>query len=225
MNNEEMASGEIPEEPGADTGASAAFASEEIPALITALLFSGGETVAGDELSAFLDVSKEDFNVLIEETAGSLRPLGLDILAAAGGYRLVTAAQWDEPIQGFYTKIRKAKLSKSALEVLAVIAYEQPVTRARVDELRQVSSESTIKLLLDRRVIKVSGRADTPGRPFLYKTTDAFLETFGLQSLKDLPPRPQSLDFEPEEGFGAIEDQSAEESLEEMEHELGLDEG
>jgi segregation and condensation protein B len=75
-----------------------------------------------------------------------------------------------------------------------VISYEQPVTRARVDELRQVNSESTVRSLLDKRLITVKGRAETPGRPFLYGTTRRFLEVFGLHSLDDLPPRPPSLE-------------------------------
>ncbi len=191
--------GEVPEE---QAGGSAAQIPEERSdhqqrdraALLTALLFTAGETIEQGQLSEHFGLGRDELKVLVEETAAELRPRGLDILAAAGGYKLVTASQWDEAISAFHRTVRKARLSKSALEILAVIAYEQPVTRTRVEELRQVSSESTIRTLLERRLISVAGREDSPGRPFLYKTTPLFLETFGLNSLTDLPPRPESLD-------------------------------
>ncbi|MBN2082314.1 SMC-Scp complex subunit ScpB [bacterium] len=163
-------------------------------ALLVALLFAAGETVAADRLMEYFRLEPDELSVLVDETAGSLRPQGLDIIGAAGGYKLVTAAQWDSYLSSFHRKVRKAKLSKSALEILAVIAYEQPVTRSRVDELRQVNSESTVRSLLDKRLITVAGRAESPGRPFIYKTTAHFLEVFGLASLDDLPPRPPSLE-------------------------------
>lgn len=166
----------------------------EQAALLTALLFTAGETIAEAQLAEHFGLGRDELRVLAEETAAELRRNGLDILAAAGGYKLVTASQWDESISAFHRTVRKSRLSKSALEILAVIAYEQPVTRTRVEELRQVSSESTIRTLLERRLITVAGREDSPGRPFLYKTTPLFLETFGLNSLADLPPRPESLD-------------------------------
>jgi len=178
---------------GADVGARD-LRREEQAALLTALLFTAGETIEEAQLAEHFSLRRDELKVLAEETAAELRPRGLDILAAAGGYKLVTASQWDEAIAAFHRTVRKARLSKSALEILAVIAYEQPVTRTRVEELRQVSSESTIRTLLERRLITVAGREDSPGRPFLYKTTPLFLETFGLNSLADLPPRPESLD-------------------------------
>jgi len=192
-------------------------------AQLTAVLFSAGEVVSTERLAAFLGLAEDALRVLVEEAAGMLRPLGLDILSAAGGYRLVTAAQWDEALRQFHQDVRRAKLTRSALEILAIIAYEQPVSRGRIDELRQVNSESTIRTLLERRLITVAGRADAPGRPFLYRTTELFLQTFGLGSLDDLPPRPaallpekwggsERLNLEDLPGFGEAEfDEAAEE--------------
>jgi segregation and condensation protein B len=77
--------------------------------------------------------------------------------------------------------------------MLAIVAYEQPVSRGQIEEVRQVNSDSTVRALLNRRLIAVAGRSEAAGRPFLYKTTDQFLEVFGLGSLADLPPRPSSL--------------------------------
>jgi len=158
------------------------------------VLFSAGEIVSTERLANYFDIDLVELDVLAAEAAGQLRPLGLDVMAAAGGFKLVTTGSWDSYLKNFHRKVRKTRLSKSALEILAVISYEQPVTRARVDELRQVNSEGPIRTLLDKRIITVAGRADTPGRPFLYRTTDYFLEVFGLDSLDDLPPRPPSLE-------------------------------
>jgi segregation and condensation protein B len=179
---------------------------EERQALLTALLFTGGEVLAAERLEAHFALDAAALELLVEETSAALRPLGLDILKAAGGYRLVTAAQWDPFLRDFYRQVRKAKLSRNALEILAVIAYEQPVTRTRVDELRQSSSESSIRTLLERRLVTVAGRDEGPGRPFRYRTTDAFLELFGLESLADLPPRPASFDVQAVAGFGVAEE-------------------
>jgi segregation and condensation protein B len=163
--------------------------------LLTAILFAGTDVLEAERLGNWFGLAPHELEVLVEETAAALRPQGLDIVKAAGGYRLVTAAEWDGYLRGFYRQVRKSRLSKNALEILAVIAYEQPVTRTRIDELRQANSESAVRTLLDRRLITVAGREEGPGRPFLYKTTDACLELFGLTGLEDLPPRPANLDL------------------------------
>lgn len=163
---------------------------DEHYAVLTAILFTSGEVVDADRLAEYFTLDQTGLAVLVAETAGRLRPLGLDIVRAAEGYRLLTSSSLDDYVRQFHTRLRKSKLSRSALEILAIIAYDQPIERSKIDDIRQVSSESTVRTLLDRRLIKVSGRTDAPGRPFLYKTTAQFLETFGLDSLEDLPPRP-----------------------------------
>ena len=191
----------------------AALSAPEKRALLSALLFSAGEVLPADRLGEFLGLDAAGLLLLVEEAGGELRALGLDILSAAGGFRIVTTGRWDAYLARFHRQVRRAKLSKSALEILAVIAYEQPVSRVRVDELRQVNSESTLRALLDKHLITVAGRAETPGRPFLYRTTAKFLEVFGLATLDDLPPRPASLDLAP-----PSEDEGGE-----SEEKLGLD--
>jgi segregation and condensation protein B len=166
----------------------------EQQALLTALLFASGEVLLEERLASHYELMSHELELLVEETAAALRQCGLDIVKSAGGYRLVTAAAWDEHLRSFYRQVRKSKLSRNALEILAVIAYEQPVTRVKIDELRQANSESAVRTLLERRLITVAGREDSPGRPFKYKTTDSFLELFGLSSLADLPPKPLSFD-------------------------------
>jgi segregation and condensation protein B len=174
----------------------------ERSATLCAILFTSGEVVEAQRLAEFFATDAAGLEILVAETAGSLRPLGLDILRAAEGYRLLTSSQLDSYVRQFHTKLRKSKLSRSSLEILAIIAYEQPIERSRIDDIRQVNSESTIRTLLDRRLIKVAGRTDAPGRPFLYRTTAQFLEIFGLDSLDDLPPRPAIL-AESEQGSTA----------------------
>jgi segregation and condensation protein B len=180
----------------------------EQQALLTALLFASGEVLDAVRLGSYFGLAPQDLELLVEEAAAALRLSGLDIVGAAGGYRLVTAAQWDDALRMFYRQVRKSKLSRNALEILAVIAYEQPVTRVKIDELRQANSESAVRTLLERRLITVAGREEGPGKPFKYKTTDAFLELFGLGDLADLPPRPVSFDVPkggPDPDYGGLD--------------------
>jgi segregation and condensation protein B len=192
----------------------AELADDERRALLSALLFSTGEVLDASRLQEFLRLSADELDELALECGKEMQPFGLDVLKVAGGYRMVTASRWDALLTLFHRKIRKARLSKSALEILAIVAYEQPVSRSRIDELRQVNSESTVRSLLERRLITIAGRSETPGRPFLYRTTPQFLDTFGISALDDLPPRPVSLDFA---GDGLLEGPFAE--LEELDDE------
>ncbi|MFQ3612068.1 MAG: SMC-Scp complex subunit ScpB [Fimbriimonadales bacterium] len=117
----------------------------------------------------------------------------LQVVAIAGGYQLAT-----KPDYAFYiTRLLKPParpLSRSALEVLAIIAYEQPVTQAQIDTLRGVDSSHTVRLLLAKGLIQEVGRKEVPGRPILYGTTAQFLHYFGLNSLDDLPEKPEASD-------------------------------
>lgn len=105
----------------------------------------------------------------------------------AGGYRLLTCGELGGRLAEFFATRSKERLSRAALETLAIIAYKQPATRAVVESIRGVSSDSVVTNLVDLGLIRVSGQADTPGRPMLYSTTRKFLDHFGLKSLKDLP--------------------------------------
>lgn len=105
----------------------------------------------------------------------------------AGGYRLVTRPEYESWIRRLHTRWGKTSLSRAALEVLSVIAYKQPVSRAEIESIRGVDSTSVIKTLLEKKLITIKGRADGPGRPLLYSVTETFLVSFGLDSLSDLP--------------------------------------
>ena len=105
-------------------------------------------------------------------------------------YQLCSAPEYAEIIRRAFEIRKTAKLSQPALEVLAVVAYYQPVTRAQVDQIRGVDSAYTVGLLLDRKLIEECGRLQVPGRPRLYRTTQTFLRSFHISSLEDLPPLP-----------------------------------
>lgn len=112
--------------------------------------------------------------------------IGLHIRNVYGGYQLVTDSDvFDDLIEFFGEKTEN--LSRAALETLSVVAYKQPITKLEIEELRGVNTSGTVKLLLDRNLVKVIGRKNVPGRPLLYSTTNKFFEYFGLKDLSDLP--------------------------------------
>ncbi|QMU07594.1 SMC-Scp complex subunit ScpB [Levilactobacillus suantsaii] len=114
----------------------------------------------------------------------------LELMVNDTTYRLVTKAALSPVIQRYFESPLSTALSPAALEVLAIIAYRQPITRIEVDEIRGVQSTSTVQKLVLRRLIEPAGRLNEPGRPKIYRTTDYFLDYFGLKQLQDLPPLP-----------------------------------
>lgn len=110
-----------------------------------------------------------------------------NITEAAGGYRIGTLPVYAPWLNKLYRKSRAARLSASSLETLAIIAYKQPITRQEIEEVRGVNVDAVIRRLLEKSLIRISGRKQIPGKPFFYSTTKQFLELFGLQSLSELP--------------------------------------
>jgi segregation and condensation protein B len=106
----------------------------------------------------------------------------------ADGYQMVTNPDFSMWVKKFKNINQSSKLSPPTLETLAIIAYKQPITKLEIDQLRGVNSDGAVKSLLDKRLIKIVGKKETPGRPFLYGTTKEFLQYFGLKNLSDLPP-------------------------------------
>ncbi len=156
------------------------------------VLFAAGEPVIAQRLClgletdrATLDRAAQD---LAEEYEGGKR--GVRLLRLEGSYQLCSAPEQANLIRRTLESRKPPKLSQPALEVLAVVAYFQPVTRAYIDQIRGVDSAYTVGLLLDRHLIEECGRLQVPGRPRLYRTTKAFLRAFHLNSLDDLPEIP-----------------------------------
>jgi len=161
----------------------------EAAALVEAILFSAAEPVALERLVevAGLDPERAAAALGLLEESLRERRAGVQLIRVAGGYQLRTARRFAAYLSRLSLP-RPATLSQAALETLAVIAYQQPATRSEVEAVRGVSVDSTLSTLLSRRLIRVAGRKDAPGRPALYVTTAQFLEYFGLEDLGQLPP-------------------------------------
>lgn len=166
---------------------------------IHALLFTSDRPVSAERLvEALGDTDREMVETLLAELSAQIEAAGLPytLRELAGGYQLTTDEKFAPYIRRMLQIKRSNKLSKSALETLAIIAYKQPVTRGEVEQIRGVSVSHAFDILQDRRLIKVVGVAEAPGRPKIYRTTDEFLLQFGLGSLKDLPSIEELRDME-----------------------------
>ncbi len=164
--------------------------SDYIKGIIEALLFVNERPVTIEQMKkALATVSIPEIKSILEDLNAQYvgRHSGIRILEIAGGYQMLSNPDYASYIHDFYKTRHKEKLSKPALETLAIIAYKQPVTKVEVEVIRGVNCDGVIALLLTKELIKPVGRKDVPGRPFFYATTKQFLEYFGLKSLEDLP--------------------------------------
>lgn len=159
---------------------------------LEACLFAAGEAVPIDRLAAALETSRD----AIRNAADVLEKLyddeqrGVVLLRLENKLQLASRPMYAAAARRILESRRPPSLSAAALEVLTIIAYRQPATRSTVDQLRGVDSAGTIAGLEEKGLIEEAGRLDTPGRPILYRTTDAFLRTFAISSLQELPPLP-----------------------------------
>ena len=154
---------------------------------LEAILFVAAEPVTTAQLSAALDVAPSVIERGLNELDSALAARGLRLQRNAGRFQLTTAPQLAQVIERFLGLEATTHLSRAALETLAIIAYQQPVTRPQIDSIRGVNSDSMMKSLLHKGLILESGRADGPGRPILYSTTPEFLQHFGLNSILEMP--------------------------------------
>jgi segregation and condensation protein B len=155
---------------------------------LEAMLFVAAEPVTTGQLATALDVSNSVVERGLNELDASLAVRGLRLQRHAGRVQLTTAPELAELMERFLGLEATSHLSRAALETLAIIAYQQPVTRPQIDSIRGVNSDSMMKSLLSKGLILESGRADGPGRPILYSTTPEFLQHFGLNSILEMPP-------------------------------------
>jgi segregation and condensation protein B len=159
---------------------------------LEALLFVAAEPATINQLVTVLDVAPSVIERGLNELDASLSSRGLRLQRHAGRVQLTTAPQLAELVERFLGLEATTHLSRAALETLAIIAYQQPVTRPHIDSIRGVNSDSMLKSLLHKGLILESGRADGPGRPILYSTTPEFLQHFGLNSILEMPPLAQA---------------------------------
>ena len=159
---------------------------KEIEAAVEGILFASGEPVAADRIAVALDLDRDTVDQVLRRLTDyySYERRGMRLVRMEDTWQLCSAPEYADLIR------KPAKLSQPALEVLTIIAYYQPTTRAYVDQIRGVDSAYTVGLLLDRHLIEECGRLQVPGRPRLYRTTKAFLRAFHLNSLDDLPEIP-----------------------------------
>ncbi len=150
------------------------------------LLFAAKEPVPVARLAEELEVEATDMPRLLDDLDAHLSDTGLQVIGLAGGYSLATRAAYAEAVQRFLEPDPE-RLSVQALETLAIIAYNQPLTRPEIDEIRGVNSSGAVNSLIGKGLVRVAGRKDAPGRPFLLESTPHFLSVFGLQDLSELP--------------------------------------
>jgi segregation and condensation protein B len=159
-------------------------------ALLEALLLSTHSPLTAGRLAELLDLDstkpvRKAIKSLNEQYSSGGRAFRVE--QVAGGYQLLTLPEFGEALKKLHQKEADAKLTKAALESLAIIAYKQPILRAEVEAIRGCACGETIRSLMEKHLVKIAGRAEEPGRPILYGTTKRFLELFGLNSLRDLP--------------------------------------
>ncbi len=177
---------------------------ESLKSIVEGLVFASSDPLSTDAMAGIVsEATSEEIQTVAEELEAEYRERarGFILARVAGGYQfrsLPTVAPWIQELK----KVRPARLSRASLETLCIIAYNQPVTRARIEQVRGVESSSIVRSLVERGLIEVVGKKDIPGRPLLYGTTDRFLEVFGLPDLASLPPLPEAVQEEPEDEEG-----------------------
>lgn len=165
------------------------MADNALKAILEALIFASPEPLTPKAIYKLLDTEpKEEVQAALAELERDYdRPGGLQLVEVAGGYQIVTRTDLHEWVRRLFHERSTQKLTVQALETLAVIAYKQPITALEITEIRGVNTAGVLNTLLERHLIKIVGRKQVIGRPFLYATTKEFLIRFGLNDLSDLP--------------------------------------
>ena len=161
---------------------------------IEALLFVASEPLNTKRIAELVGADEKAVALALQRLTEHYSDRGITVREVGGGYRFATSPRVREAVETYLLPPRNS-LSVQALETLAIVAHMQPVTKGEIESIRGVNSDSVVSTLLDRNLIAEAGRKDVVGRPMLYKTTQLFLESFGLRSLDDLPP----LELEPGE--------------------------
>ena len=180
---------------------------KEIESAVEGILFASGEPVQTDRICVALEMDRPTVEQVLQKLMDyyAYERRGIRLLHMEDTWQLCSAPDYADVIRRAFEIRKPAKLSQPALEVLTIIAYYQPTTRAYVDQIRGVDSAYTVGLLLERDLIEECGRLSVPGRPILYRTTQTFLRSFGLSSLEDLPDLPSA---SPEDGQITMEMQA-----------------
>ena len=165
------------------------MSNEKIKSILESLLFINERPIEVSELTQILEISRKEIEAELDllSLEYQKRASGICIVKIAGGYQMCSAPDNEIWVKKMYQERTKQKLSIASLETLAVIAYKQPITRVEIEAVRGVNADGVVRKLSDFGLIKIAGKKDVIGKPFLYITTRKFLEYFGINSLKDLP--------------------------------------
>lgn len=166
---------------------------EESKAIIESILYAAGRTVKTSELAVLLEKTPEEVDEIIADIRKDYeaKKHGIEIIKVNEGYEFTTKKEYFDYIVQVFDNRSTPSLSNAALETLSIIAYNPRITRAEIEAIRGVSVDGTIYRLLEYNLIEEAGKADAPGRPMTFKTTDHFLKMFGLSNLNDLPELPK----------------------------------
>ena len=164
---------------------------QKIKSIIEAILFSAGRVVTEEELVLALEIDKKQIEEIVKSMKEDYKTRGIEIIKVENGYQLCSKKEYYDYIYPILDKRAKPNLSTAALETLAIIAYNPRTTRAEIEAIRGVNSDGTIYKLLDYGLIEDAGKADLPGKPTTYKTTQEFLKMFGYENLNELPELPK----------------------------------
>lgn len=169
---------------------------EEIKAVLEGLLFLvGDEGLSSAQLATVLEHEEAEIEIWLDELMKDYLDddtRGIEIVHFGGLYKFVSKQAVHEYAEKLFASVKMATLSQAALETLAIIAYKQPITRNEIEEIRGVGCDMMVRKLLARNLIKECGRSDAAGRPFLYEVTPEFMDSFQLESLKELPELPET---------------------------------
>lgn len=167
----------------------------EAKALIEALIFASPGPISPKRIGEIIHLDSRTIESIVRDMEDKYRrdKSGIQIVFVAGGYEMTTKPELADYVSRLNIEVRQS-LSRPALETLAIIAYRQPITRPELEHIRGVRVDSVLATLMERRLVRVSGRKKAPGRPALYSTTSTFLRWFGLASLDELPPLAEDFD-------------------------------
>ena len=167
----------------------------EARAIIEALIFASPSPISSRQMGEILDLDSRTIESIVRDVKDKYRrdKSGIQIVFVAGGYQMATKPECADYVAKLDVGVRQS-LSRPALETLAIIAYRQPITRPELEKIRGVRVDSVLNTLMERQLVRMSGRKKAPGRPILYSTTSDFLRWFGLASLEELPPLEQDFD-------------------------------
>jgi segregation and condensation protein B len=191
---------------------------DELKPIIENLLLASDQPVSADLLyQTFLGrSSREDLQAILKELQEDYQSRNLQIVEVADGFQLCTRSEYSDWIRKLLKLDKSFKLSRAALDTLAIIAYKQPLTRAEVDEIRGVDSSGVVRTLLEKKIIIPAGRKNVPGKPMMFRTTQKFLEYFGLRDLSEMP----TLEDFNEELEGEVESEQGELTFNNQENDL-----